>query len=254
MSTNPNESPETASDAKVPRQKGFRVTLVEILAVLGTIAILVALLLPAVRTAREPARRMQCGNNLKQIALALQNYHDVYNSFPPAYTVDANGKPLHSWRTLILPFNEQKALYDKIDLSKPWDDPANREANKARVPSYDCPSTEYPTGHTAYLAVVAPNGCFNGSEARTIAEITDATASTLLVIEVDAEHAVPWMSPQDASEQLILSLGKAERRPHPSGFQAAFVDGHVQLLLGDISAATLRALISINGNDVVDEY
>ena len=71
---------------------------------------------------------MQCANNLKQIALALRNYESVYHALPPAYTVDAEGKPLHSWRTLILPYLEQQALYDKIDLSKPWDDPANKEA------------------------------------------------------------------------------------------------------------------------------
>src|SRR5262245_3382414 len=65
------------------------------------------LLLPAVSVAREPARRMQCLNNLKQIALALHNYDATYGSLPPAYIADASGKPMHSWRVLILPFLEQ---------------------------------------------------------------------------------------------------------------------------------------------------
>ena len=81
------------------------------------------LLLPAVQAAREAARRMSCSNNIKQIGLAMQNYHTAYGTLPPAYTVDAQGRPLHSWRTLILPFIEQQALYGEIDLSKPWNDP-----------------------------------------------------------------------------------------------------------------------------------
>ncbi len=70
--------------------------------------ILAGLLLPAVQAAREAARRVQCSNNLKQIGLALHNYNAAYKSLPPPYTVDANGQKLHSWRTLILPFIEQK--------------------------------------------------------------------------------------------------------------------------------------------------
>ncbi len=95
------------------------------LAVLAILALLIAFLLPATRSSRGAARRAQCTNNLKQIALALHNYEQAYKSFPPAYTVDANGRPLHSWRTLILPFLEQESLYRAIDLSKPWNDPAN---------------------------------------------------------------------------------------------------------------------------------
>ncbi|MEL7264459.1 MAG: DUF1559 domain-containing protein [Planctomycetota bacterium] len=68
---------------------------------------------------------MACSNNVKQIGLGLANYHASWNSFPPAYTVDANGNRLHSWRTLILPYVEQQPLYDRIDLTKPWDDPAH---------------------------------------------------------------------------------------------------------------------------------
>ena len=109
-------------------------------AVVGILALLIALLLPASRGSREAARRMQCSNHLKQIALALQNYADTYGCLPPAHTVDAEGKPLHSWRTLILPFMEQKELYDQIDLSKPWDDPANEKAMKTKISYYVCPS------------------------------------------------------------------------------------------------------------------
>ncbi len=103
----------------------------EVLVILGIIAVLIALPLPS--TSHCSARVMNqasCMNNLKQIALALRTYEQAYKAFPPAYTVDAEGRPLHSWRTLILPFIEQDSLYRTIDLSKPWNDPANAKAHR----------------------------------------------------------------------------------------------------------------------------
>ena len=123
------------------RNQRSALTVIELLVVLAVIGVLIAFLMPATRTGREPARRTQCKNNLKQIGLALYSYHDTYHAFPPAYTVDADGKPLHSWRTLILPYSDQAPLYAKIDLSKPWDDPVNAEAYNTRTPNgYCCPS------------------------------------------------------------------------------------------------------------------
>ena len=83
--------------------------------------ILLALLLPAVQAAREASRRMECSNNLKQISLAMHSYHDVYGSLPPAYTIDEEGRRLHSWRTLLLPYLEAGQIYEQLDLSQPWD-------------------------------------------------------------------------------------------------------------------------------------
>src|SRR5436190_1151666 len=117
--------------------RGFR--FVRVLVVLSIIVILIALLLPAPRSTRPAGRRMQCNNNLRQIALALLNYEQAYKSLPPAYTVDAKGRPLHSWRTLILPYLEQEPLYRTIDLSKPWDDPANAKALETKLPVFRCP-------------------------------------------------------------------------------------------------------------------
>src|SRR6056297_1698819 len=127
---------------KCHHKHGF--TLLEAIIVIIILAILVALLLPGVRTTRGTARRSACKNNLKQIGLALHNYHDTYGSLPPAYTVDEQGRKLHSWRTLILPFLEEQALYEQIDLSQPWDSPANAAAFETIPIVYRCPEFDGP--------------------------------------------------------------------------------------------------------------
>src|SRR5262249_45984983 len=162
--------------------------------ILGILVLLIALMLPAVRTARPAAYRSQCTNNLKQIGLALHNYEQEYKALPPARTVDATGRPLHSWRTLILPYLEQQSLYQTIDLSKPWNDPANTRARETVVSVFHCPSAVGPQNTTTYLAIAAPNGFLSPRESRRLAEITDPHTSTLMVIEADDENAVPWMA------------------------------------------------------------
>lgn len=249
MSINPYDSPQAPGQLPERKPGMARFWLIRVLAVVGIIGVLIALLLPAVRTSGDAARRMSCGNNLKRIGLALANYESDYHCLPPAYTVDADGKPLHSWRTLILPYLEQQALYEKIDLSKPWDDPANQAAHDARVPTYECPSNVSPAGRTTYLAVIGPDTCLRSEGPRTLADITDDYDLTLVVMEVDPQHAVHWMSPTDATEPMILDFAAAARLPHPEGAQALFVNSQVRFLSKDIKPDTLRALVSIAGND-----
>ncbi len=248
MSTEFENDPEF-NDAIPKPSPGRRFTLVKLLAILGIIALLIALLLPATRSAGPAARRAQCTNNLKQIALALHDYEQTYNALPPAHTVDAMGRPLHSWRTLILPYLEQQPLYQTIDLSKPWNDQANAKAMGTSVPVFRCPAAVGPPNTTTYLAIAAPNGCFLPGESRRLAEITDAHESTLMVIEAGEENAVPWMAPVDADESLVMSLGPATKLHHEGGTNACFVDGHVQFLKASTPALVRRALMSISGND-----
>ncbi len=221
---------------------------------LGTVVVLVAFLLPAVRQPRGASRRSQCKNNLKQIGLALHNYHEAHGQFPPAYTVDENGKPLHSWRTLILPYIDQAPLYNTINLSKPWNDPANAKACVTAIPVYQCPSPKFSAAQTSYLAIVTSNSAMRPVEGRKMSEITDGLSNTMFVIEVPANRAVHWMSPQDADESLVLNFGPETKLDHSGGVHALLGDGSVRFLSVNLPAETRRALMSATGNETVGEF
>jgi prepilin-type processing-associated H-X9-DG protein len=250
MSSNVWSAPEFNDIPPKPRSRP-RFPLVGLLMSVALIAVLIALFLPAIRTARPAAFRMQCSNNLKQIGLALLNYESEHKALPPAYTVDASGRPLHSWRTLILPYMDEERLYRTIDLSKPWDDPANAKALGNAPHAFRCPATPDPQNKTTYLASAGPDACLMPGRPRRLEDITDGASNTLMVIEVGVENAVPWMAPVDAGEDLVLSLGPNTKLAHRGGVTAGFVDGSVKFLKASISAPTLRALRSVAGHEKI---
>ncbi|PQO45044.1 DUF1559 domain-containing protein [Blastopirellula marina] len=126
------------------QKRGF--TLVELLVVIAIIGVLIALLLPAVQAAREAARRMHCTNNMKQLGLALHNYHDTFNTLPYASNEYGRtaGSSVHTWTESILPFIEQKALYDQIDFRFHVHDNVNETLlTGLRAPWQECPSNPH---------------------------------------------------------------------------------------------------------------
>ena len=128
------------------RRRGF--TLIELLVVIAIIAVLIALLLPAVQQAREAARRTQCKNNLKQIALAMHNFHDVRSVFPRNYNkqIGPNVWEAVGANYALLPYFEQDALFKQFDFSKGWNEGAtNRGLVGNRIPVFECPSSPDPT-------------------------------------------------------------------------------------------------------------
>ncbi len=151
-----NQNQNTFLQPSLHTQKGF--TLVELLVVIAIIGILIGLLLPAVQAARESARRMQCLNNLKQIGLALHNYHDAHHKFPSAwrgYAADGTsplvfGNPGWGWAAVILPYMEQNNLYSQVDLTASISAEKNKDARTLFLNAYRCPSE--PSGeHTFTL-------------------------------------------------------------------------------------------------------
>lgn len=221
------------ADALPPRAA---FTLVELLVVIAIIGILIALLLPAVQAAREAARRVSCTNNLKQIGLALHNYADTYQVFPPSDTNkfesiefigDPRNRHLHCWRAFVLPFAEQTALHDQIDFNVSALDAANLPVAAAMPGFYRCPSyagaefsrnNEYTRFSTQYaIANYAAIGAtdvghiwaqVNGfepdgsiyplSDTRT-ADVTDGLTHTMFVAETREEEYMVWLDGRTAS-------------------------------------------------------
>lgn len=190
--------------------------------------ILLALVAPMTRRgAPEAARRVACQLNLKAIAQALLAYEQEHGSLPPACTRDDEGRPLHSWRTLLLPYLEENRLFESIDLTKPWDDPANAAAREQMPPCFACPAARLPPGHTTYLVVVSPEGCFRADGAVELAEVREPS-KTLLLAEFPATRAVSWMAPLDADEATFLSLASGNLPDHRGGMvNCGFADGHI---------------------------
>ena len=196
---------------RTTKSSGF--TLVELLVVIAIIGILVGLLLPAVQAAREAARRMQCGNNLKQLGLALHNYESGMNRFPPSAVIDfatAGTANNGSWGVhgRILPYLEQGNLYSQVDLTTAWD--FQLAIDNLKIPVYSCPSdargdesrptgtgrpTLYPTSYGFNFGrwfVYNPTtrqggeGMFFPNSFLRIGAITDGTSNTLFAAEVKA--------------------------------------------------------------------
>ena len=126
---------------------------------------------------------------MSRISRALLAYAEKHGALPPVCLRDAEGRPLHGWRTLLLPCLGERELFASIDLSKPWDDPANAAARK-RVPiCFQCPSAHAEQVQTVYLAVVSPQGCFRADGQVRLDEVT-MPSRTLLVAEFPWPRAV----------------------------------------------------------------
>ena len=211
--------------------------------------LMVQLLLPAVHAARQAAMRTMSANNMRQIALAMHNYHDTYGHFPAAQNYAAGSKHPHSWRVALLPFLEQQAIYDQYHLDEPWDSEANLKFAKTVVPVYRSPFDKGSSTNASYFALTGPDTVFfdpNGAKFRTI---IDGTSHTIMFVE--AKRDIPWTKPEDIpydAEKPLPELGGWM----PGIFQAAMCDGSVRVISQQVDEKTLRAMITRDGREVID--
>ncbi|MFP6766196.1 MAG: DUF1559 domain-containing protein [Planctomycetaceae bacterium] len=182
---------------------------------------------------------------------------------------DASGRPVHSWRVLILPWLDASDLYQRYRFDEPWDGPHNSQLASEMPEALRCPGFAHgPEHHTNYVVVTDDNSVFPGDRCMTFREITDGTSHTLLVIEV-RQHSVHWMQPDDCSEAEIVcglqAINHGEQTNHgepdagvwpfdsadPGGWHWLLVDGTVRFQPNSLSPEALRALITRNGNEQV---
>lgn len=233
-------------------------TLADFFVVATTGVGLLALLVPAVSSAQKAAIRSSCQGRLKQIAVALHSYHDRYGCFPPGVVRDAQGRPLHSWRVLLLPFLERRDLYAKYRIDEPWDGPNNRKLHGVDMPLFSCESRTGGTkaaGETPYVVVAGPRTAFPDGRCVALSEVSDDPGQTLLVVEIEGS-GIHWMEPRDLyvtqmSRRINPPSGQGISSPHPTGgANVVMVDGTVTFLSADeLTESELESLVTIAAGD-----
>ena len=203
-----------------------------------------------------PSRRSICSNNLKQIALALLQYETVHGAFPPAYFVDDQGRPTHSWRAMILKELGRPDLAAAYRWDEPWDGPNNRLLHDRAITIFRCPSDSQAAPHcTNYVAIVGPGTVFPGEQSVSVLQITDGPSSSLLLVELH-NSGIGWFEPRDLpvaqmAPGINSKQGQGLSSAHQGGVNVAFVDGGVQFLPYDLPPEELRKMVTIAGGETV---
>jgi len=260
--------------------RGF--TLIELLVVIAIIAVLIALLLPAVQKVREAANRTKCTNNLKQLGLALVHYHETFHKFPPGRVdgplpeAGVTNSARHGWGPFILRFIERQDLADRYDWNRESSQPPNQETVGVQLKIFQCPSaepdrfyTQGPSGMGAcgdyaptwgvdpVLATGDCRGILVPNLMTRLADITDGASNTILLTE-DAGRPREWRAGIPGPDQTITGgpWGNCTNDHevysfHPAGANSVFADGSVHFLKAGMSIQVLAALVTRAGGEVV---
>ncbi len=219
----------------------------------------------SINQVRTSAARASSTNNLKQLGIAMQSYHDSNGFFPPAQSTDPlGGKPgmggLHkiSWRVRILPYIEQSYLLSQYREDEPWDGPNNSKLLQMMPKTYKLPGDETaPPGYTYYQVFVSnpsasrrPIFSTDSKDRVTLAMITNGngTANTIMIVE--GATPVPWTKPEDIpfdDNGPAPTLGTH----YGNGYNALFADGHVEYLPSTLPGKTLKACIAFNNTEPI---
>ncbi len=220
----------------VPKKSGSSCAMIAIVVgVVGfgflmIVGVLLALLLPAVQSARSAAQRMASQNNMKQIALAMHNYHDVYNTLPPAYIPNDDGSPRTSWRVLVLPFLEGQAVHQMYDMGQNWDHPDNAPVRQTPMAIFRSPRSISPNQlETGYVLITGKGTAFDGAKASKFRHLLDGTSNTVLAIEVQG-HGVEWSQPKDVDISELPKLLQSGTVGNLGTVTVMMADGSVQNL------------------------
>jgi Protein of unknown function (DUF1559) len=209
---------------------------------------------PVYRDLRKRANDTKSRTSLRQIALALHNYHDAHGRFPPAYVLSPSGERLHSWRVLLLPCLGQQRLYDEFRLDESWSSPHNRAIAEKSPDLYQSASAKASRrGVANFLAVVGRATAWPEQYTVRLDDIGDGTSNTIQLLEW-ADSDIFWTEPRDLTTKQALGLLKSAEPATPqsgsaeidNSFLAALADGAVRRISPSISRDIFRGLLSIN--------
>ncbi|MCL6503895.1 MAG: DUF1559 domain-containing protein [Pirellulales bacterium] len=194
------------------------------------------------------ARRARSSENLKQIGLAMHNYHDVHGHFPPAVLIGPDGKTPHSWRIALLPYLGQDALHQQYRFDEPWDSQANLKV-LAQMPEVFRAVDDPTSTATNYFVLTGPDTVFGKPGGTKYLDIIDGTSNTLMLVEAAAD--VPWTKPEDLpydAQQPLPKLGGVFNE----GFHVALCDGSVRFIPASVEARVLHAMITRAGTEAFE--
>jgi len=190
-------------------------------------------------------------NNLKQIGLAMHNFHDRHKTFPPRASLDRQGKPLLSWRVHLLPYLDEQALYQQFHHDEPWDSLHNRKLLERMPDIYRTPRRKH-DNKTCYLVPVGKGTIWERPESLSRRQIRDGLSNTILVVEVNSARAVEWTRPADLDYDPKQPLRGLYNVWKHNTFRAVIADGAIQSVTKDINADTLRGIFTANGGEEID--
>jgi len=240
------------------------VTLAVVLAVtIGAgifVSIMFALVFPVMLASRQAALKSGSASHLKAVVAALKTYEADYGSFPPAFITDVDGRPLHSWRVLLLPYLGYDHIYERYDFSQPWDSPHNMQLLSMMPAEYAAPSDTDAKARfeSSVVVIVGSRTAFPGSKTKGMADILDDTSQTILVAESPSFGAA-WLQPKDLSAdqmRFVLNGGEGVEigSKSPGGAHIGLADGSVRFLLDDTPPEYVQAMTTIADGDSVPWY
>jgi hypothetical protein len=197
-------------------------------------------------------RKLTSTNNMKLIGLCMLGHEQANGAFPPAYRADDNGKPLLSWRVLILPYLQKNDLYKQFHLDEPWDSEHNKKLIDKMPAAYQSPGSKLSgQGKSNYLTVRGEGTMFPGKDGISVRDIRDGASNTIMTVEVSDEKAVIWTKPDDFEYD--------EKNPMKGlvgiwegGFICGLADGEVRFMSSSVSPKMLIALFTRNGGEMID--
>jgi prepilin-type N-terminal cleavage/methylation domain-containing protein len=256
----------------------YAFTLIELLVVIAIVAVLCGLLVPAVQKVRASAAKAQCLNNLKQLGLALNAHHTQYQRFPVGCTEWRAGHDLTkrqlAWSVYLLPFVEQKNVYEQLDLSKAFDHAANATAAATALSVFRCPTTTSKPatvqgrGACDYGGIYGqritgpqnvPQGLMVHDKVIRDKDVPDGLSTTLAIGEDTKAPDGQWINGRNVFEQAFpINQGPAFdnelRSDHFQGSHGVFADGAAKFLNQRMSTTVLAALCTRNGGEIVGDW